>query len=44
MNGVALRPAGPEDEQFLYNLLKTTMQEYVAQTWGWDERTQKACH
>jgi GNAT superfamily N-acetyltransferase len=41
MSEVALRTAGSADEEFLYNLLKATMQEYVAQTWGWDEQSQE---
>ena len=41
MGEVELRAATQEDAGFLYNLLKTTMQQYVAQTWGWDERWQQ---
>jgi ribosomal protein S18 acetylase RimI-like enzyme len=42
MPDVKLRPAAPEDADFLYGVLKATMQEYVAQTWGWDEEWQQA--
>ena len=41
MNKVGLRSAVPEDADFLYNLLKATMQEYVTQVWGWDEQWQR---
>jgi ribosomal protein S18 acetylase RimI-like enzyme len=41
MHGLELRVARQEDAGFLYDLLKATMQEYVAQTWGWDERWQQ---
>lgn len=37
-----LRPTTPEDAEFLYQLLKATMREYVDQTWGWDEDWQRA--
>jgi len=39
---VKLRPTTPEDAEFLYQLLKATMREYVDQTWGWDEDWQRA--
>jgi len=42
MPEVTLRPATQQDGPFLYRLLKATMQEYVAQTWGWDEEWQQA--
>lgn len=39
---VVLRPAVPEDFDFLYGLNRTTMMEYVVETWGrWDERWQE---
>lgn len=41
MSGIELRAATQEDATFLYNLLKTTMQEVVAQIWGWDEHWQR---
>jgi ribosomal protein S18 acetylase RimI-like enzyme len=41
--GIELRAARQEDAGFLYGLLKATMQEYVAQIWGWDEEWQRAC-
>ena len=41
MNKVTLRAATPGDAGFLYHLLKATMQEYVAQVWGWDEQWQQ---
>ena len=41
-HGIELREARPEDAEFLYGLLKATMQDYVAQIWGWDEEWQRA--
>jgi GNAT superfamily N-acetyltransferase len=41
MSEIHLRPATQEDGPFLYHVVKTTMQEYVAQTWGWDEAWQQ---
>lgn len=41
MDNVSLRLATPEDADFLYTLLKATMQKYVAQVWGWDEQWQQ---
>jgi len=42
MRPLKLRPATPEDAEFLFHLLKATMREYVDQTWGWDEEWQQA--
>jgi ribosomal protein S18 acetylase RimI-like enzyme len=41
-SGIELRAARQEDAGFLYGLLKATMQEYVAQIWGWEEEWQQA--
>jgi GNAT superfamily N-acetyltransferase len=41
MTEIHLRPAAQQDGPFLYHLVKTTMQGYVAQTWGWDEEWQQ---
>ncbi len=39
---VSLRPAVPEDFDFLYGLNRATMKEYVVETWGqWDEPWQE---
>jgi GNAT superfamily N-acetyltransferase len=35
-----LRQATQADYNFLYNLFRATMKDYVAQTWGWDEAIQ----
>jgi GNAT superfamily N-acetyltransferase len=35
-----LRQATEADYDFLYNLFRATMKDYVAQTWGWDETIQ----
>jgi ribosomal protein S18 acetylase RimI-like enzyme len=37
-----LRAATPEDAEFLFQLQRATMREYVEQTWSWDERWQRA--
>jgi len=38
-----LRPAVPEDFDFLYDLRRATMKDYVVQTWGkWDEEWQRS--
>ena len=38
------RPATPEDSEFLYNLKKITLKEYIEQVWGWDEKFQRNLH
>jgi RimJ/RimL family protein N-acetyltransferase len=40
MHSLTLRQATRQDRDFLYDLLKATMREYVAQIWGWDEGRQ----
>jgi ribosomal protein S18 acetylase RimI-like enzyme len=42
MMRLKLRPARPEDAEFVFQTLKATMREYVDQTWGWDEEWQRA--
>jgi ribosomal protein S18 acetylase RimI-like enzyme len=42
MGEVRLRAATQEDADFLYDVVKATMKEYVAQVWGWDEAWQQA--
>lgn len=37
----SLRPATPDDKEFLWNLHRDTMREYVEQVWGWDEAWQR---
>jgi ribosomal protein S18 acetylase RimI-like enzyme len=39
---VTLRLATEQDYDFVYHVLKTTMQAYVEQAWGWDEEWQQA--
>ena len=34
---ISLRLGTSEDSDFLYDLHRAAMQQYVAQTWGWDE-------
>jgi ribosomal protein S18 acetylase RimI-like enzyme len=41
LSTVQLRPAREADVDFLYHLHKAAMQDYVAQTWGWDEAWQQ---
>ncbi len=40
--GLTLRPSTEEDAAFLYDTLKATMEDYVRQTWGWNEQDQQA--
>jgi ribosomal protein S18 acetylase RimI-like enzyme len=42
LTGYQLRRAQTADYQFLYNLHRATIQEYVAEIWGWDEAWQQA--
>lgn len=39
---LTLRPATDDDYDFIYHVLKATMQDYVDQTWGWREHEQQA--
>ncbi len=39
--GIELRPASRDDLDFLYQLHRAAMKEYVAQIWGWDEARQR---
>ncbi|KKN01605.1 hypothetical protein LCGC14_1126110 [marine sediment metagenome] len=36
-----LRQGQKSDFNFLYKLKKATLKEYIAKTWGWDEKWQK---
>ena len=38
---VELRQAKQEDKKFLYELKKQALKDYVAKTWGWDEKWQE---
>lgn len=40
-NSLNLRVATPEDYGFLFQLQRSTMKDYVQQTWGWDETWQQ---
>lgn len=42
MDEISLRQATQNDYDFLYELVKTTMREYVEPIWGWDEKWQRA--
>jgi len=39
--GFGLRPAHPEDREFLFALHRSAMKGYVDATWGWDEAWQR---
>ena len=39
---MSLRPATDGDRVFLYELFARTMKSVIQQTWGWDERWQRA--
>lgn len=41
MDEISLRQATQNDYDFLYELVKTTMREYVEPIWGWDEEWQR---
>ena len=38
---ITLRAASPQDFEFLYNLHREALKEYIDQTWGWDEAWQQ---
>lgn len=38
---IRLRPVIENDREFLFELRRITMREYVASTWGWDEAWQR---
>ena len=40
--GCSLRRGRSEDEPLLFELYRDAMRDYVAQTWGWDERWQRS--
>lgn len=40
MHQITTRTATSDDDEFLWQLLKATMRDYVDQVWGWDETWQ----
>ncbi|MBY8876117.1 GNAT family N-acetyltransferase [Actinacidiphila acidipaludis] len=44
MTSIGLRPATPADDEYLFQLHKAALGDYVAQIWGWDEEVQRAFH
>jgi ribosomal protein S18 acetylase RimI-like enzyme len=44
MTVIALRPAGPADTEFCYQLHKAAMGDYITAIWNWDERVQRDFH
>jgi RimJ/RimL family protein N-acetyltransferase len=41
---IHLRPATSDDSDFLFNLKKQTLKQYITQIWGWDEKDQLIYH
>lgn len=41
MSTLHYRKAKPDDMDWAYQLFRTTMKEYIDQTWGWDELFQR---
>ncbi|MHA2392358.1 MAG: GNAT family N-acetyltransferase [Promethearchaeota archaeon] len=41
---IELHQALQKDYDFLYELKKKTLKEYVSKTWGWDEKWQRDYH
>jgi ribosomal protein S18 acetylase RimI-like enzyme len=39
-----LRPARPEDSEFVFQVKKAALGSYIEQTWGWDEGFQRDLH
>ena|SRR5688572_25241060 len=44
MQTVSLRPATNQDSEFVFQIKKAALGEYIAQTWGWDETFQREFH
>lgn len=38
------RPATSDDYEFVYQVKVDALKEYIAQTWGWDDRVQREFH
>jgi len=38
---ITMRPANPEERDWLFKLHRTTMHELVEQVWGWDDAVQQ---
>jgi len=41
---LGLRKASAPDSEFIYEVKKAALREYVEQTWGWDENFQREYH
>ena len=39
-----LRKACQDDKEFVYQVKRAAMREYIEQTWGWDEHFQRELH
>ncbi|MEJ2239139.1 MAG: GNAT family N-acetyltransferase [Gemmatimonadales bacterium] len=42
--GPSLKPARPEDSEFVFQVKKAALGEYIEKTWGWDEQFQRDFH
>lgn len=41
---IKLRKACQDDKEFVYQVKRAALKEYVEQTWGWDEDIQRKLH
>ncbi len=41
---LTLRTARQDDKEFVYQVKRASMREYIEQTWGWDEQFQRQLH
>ena len=41
---LVLRPATPDDSEFVFRVKEAALGEYIRRTWGWDERFQRDHH
>ena len=43
-DSIELRVACQDDKEFIYDVKRAAMREYIEQTWGWDEEEQREIH
>ena len=43
-DSIELRTACQDDKEFVYDVKRAAMREYIEQTWGWDEHFQRKLH
>ena len=41
---ITLRTACQDDKEFVFQVKRASMREYIEQTWGWDEQFQRKLH